>query len=52
MNARKSLKSLFHPKSFAVVGAASNLNRLGGIPLRLTMKYGFPGPHLPHQPEA
>ncbi len=50
MNPRKSLKSLFHPKSFAVVGATSNLNRLGGIPLRLTMKYGFPGPIYPINP--
>ena len=50
MNARKSLKSLFHPKSFAVVGASSNLHRLGGIPLRLTKGYGFPGPIYPINP--
>ena len=50
MNAHESLKSLFHPKSFAVVGAASDLNRLGGIPLRLTMRYGFPGPIYPINP--
>ena len=50
MNTHGSLKSLFHPKSFAVVGATSNLNRLGGIPLRLTMKYGFPGPIYPINP--
>ena len=50
MSARESLTSLFHPKSFAVVGAASDLNRLGGIPLRLTMRYGFPGPIYPINP--
>ena len=50
MSAHESLKSLFHPGSFAVVGAASNLNRLGGIPLRLTMRYGFPGPIYPINP--
>ncbi len=50
MNAHESLKSLFHPESFAVVGAASDLNRLGGIPLRLTMRYGFPGPIYPINP--
>lgn len=47
---RGSLDSLFHPKSFAVVGASSNLRRLGGIPLRLTMEYGFPGPIYPINP--
>ncbi len=50
MSAHESLDSLFHPKSFAVVGAASDLNRLGGIPLRLTMRYGFPGPIYPINP--
>ena len=50
MIAHESLKSLFHPESFAVVGAASDLNRLGGIPLRLTMRYGFPGPIYPINP--
>ena len=50
MSARETLDSLFHPKSFAVVGAASDLNRLGGIPLRLTMRYGFPGPIYPINP--
>ena len=50
MSARESLEYLFHPKSFAVVGAASDLNRLGGIPLRLTMQYGFPGPIYPINP--
>ena len=50
MNVHESLKSLFHPESFAVVGAASDLNRLGGIPLRLTMRYGFPGPIYPINP--
>ena len=50
MSTHESLESLFHPKSFAVVGAASDLNRLGGIPLRLTMRYGFPGPIYPINP--
>lgn len=50
MSTHESLKSLFHPESFAVVGAASDLNRLGGIPLRLTMRYGFPGPIYPINP--
>ena len=50
MTAHESLKSLFHPESFAVVGAASDLKRLGGIPLRLTMRYGFPGPIYPINP--
>ena len=50
MSAHESLKSLFHPESFALVGAASDLNRLGGIPLRLTMRYGFPGPIYPINP--
>ena len=50
MSAHENLKSLFHPESFAVVGAASDLNRLGGIPLRLTMRYGFPGPIYPINP--
>ena len=50
MSAHESLNSLFHPKSFAVVGAASDLNRLGGIPLKLSMQYGFPGPIYPINP--
>ena len=50
MSTHESLTSLFHPESFAVVGAASDLNRLGGIPLRLTMRYGFPGPIYPINP--
>ena len=52
MSAHESLKSLFHPKSFAVVGASSNLHRLGGIPLRLTKGYGFPGPIYPINPRG
>lgn len=51
MSAREnSLDSLFRPKSFAVVGASSNLHRLGGIPLRLTKEYGFSGPVYPINP--
>ncbi len=47
---RESLDSLFRPESLAIVGASSNLRRLGGIPLRLTKEYGFPGPIYPVNP--
>lgn len=47
---RKSLDSLFRPESIAIVGASSNLHRLGGIPLRLTKEYGFPGAIYPVNP--
>jgi len=50
MSANHSLAPLFHPASVAVVGASSDLRRLGGIPIRLMREHGFPGAIYPINP--
>ncbi|MDA1001204.1 MAG: acetate--CoA ligase family protein, partial [bacterium] len=47
---RRNLEKLFSPKSIAVVGASSDLQRLGGRPIYLHLAYGFEGPIYPINP--
>lgn len=50
MIGNRSLAALFTPRSVAVVGASSDLRRLGGIPIRLMRDHGFPGALYPINP--
>ena len=50
MEKKRDLRPLFEPRSIAVVGASSNLNRTGGRPIRLLLEYGFDGPIYPINP--
>lgn len=50
MTHRHNLRPLLEPKSIAVVGASSNLNRTGGRPIKLLLEYGFEGPIYPINP--
>lgn len=47
---RRNLEKLFSPKSIAIVGASSDLQRLGGRPVYLHLEYGFEGPIYPINP--
>ncbi len=50
MTEKRDLRTLFMPRSIAIVGASSNLRRFGGIPIRLMLEYGFEGPIYPINP--
>ncbi len=50
MTEKRDLRTLFAPRSVAVIGASSNLRRFGGIPIRLLLEYGFEGPVYPVNP--
>ena len=50
MKEKSNLTSLFLPESIAIVGASADLHRFGGIPLRLTLQYGFKGQIYPVNP--
>ncbi|MBT5367349.1 MAG: acetate--CoA ligase family protein, partial [Nitrospinaceae bacterium] len=50
MTHRHNLRPLLEPKSIAVVGASSNLNRTGGRPIKLLLDYDFEGPIYPINP--
>ena len=43
----ESLRSLFWPKSVAVLGASNEPSRIGGRPIRYLKEGGFPGPIWP-----
>ncbi|HYW92041.1 MAG TPA: acetate--CoA ligase family protein [Gammaproteobacteria bacterium] len=45
-----ALRALFQPRSVAVIGASSNPQKIGGIPVQLLQKYGFAGDVYPVNP--
>ena len=47
-----SFEALFHPRSVAVIGASSNPQKIGGLPVRMLRELGFTGDILPVNPTA
>src|SRR4030095_4131206 len=45
------LKSLFHPRSVALIGASTEQNKLSGRPLRFFRDYGYAGTVYPVNPK-
>ena len=45
-----SLSPLFAPRSIAVVGASSNAQKIGGIPVDYLQRFGFEGDVYPVNP--
>ena len=45
------LKSLFHPRSVALIGASNESNKLSGRPLRFFREYGYAGNVYPVNPK-
>jgi acyl-CoA synthetase (NDP forming) len=48
----ESLSALFAPRSIAVVGASSNPQKIGGIPVDFQRRFGFEGALYPVNPNA
>ena len=48
----ESLSALFAPRSIAVVGASSNAQKIGGIPVDYQRRFGFEGALYPVNPNA
>ncbi|PLC04541.1 CoA-binding protein [Variovorax sp. RO1] len=48
----ESLSALFTPRSIAVVGASSNAQKIGGIPVDYQRRFGFEGALYPVNPNA
>ena len=48
----ESLSDLFAPRSIAVVGASSNPQKIGGIPVDYQRRFGFDGALYPVNPNA
>lgn len=48
----ESLSALFAPRSIAVVGASSNPQKIGGIPVDYQRRFGFDGALYPVNPNA
>lgn len=46
----QSLEPLFNPQSVAILGASAEPNRIGGMPLRYMLQYGFNGAIYPVNP--
>jgi len=49
---KNSLKTMFRPKSVAILGASTNEEKIGGRPVRYLKHYGFDGPIYPVNPNA
>jgi acyl-CoA synthetase (NDP forming) len=47
-----SLDALFAPRSVAIVGASDTRSRIGGVPVDLLQRMGWPGRILPINPKA
>lgn len=47
-----ALSALFAPRSIAVVGASSNAQKIGGIPVDYQRRFGFDGAVYPVNPKA
>jgi acetyltransferase len=45
-----SFERLFHPRGIAIIGASSDPSRIGGHPIRATLKAGFKGGLYPVNP--
>jgi acyl-CoA synthetase (NDP forming) len=48
----ESLSALFAPRAIAVVGASSNAQKIGGIPVDYLRRFGFEGALYPVNPNA
>ncbi|OEZ29034.1 acetate--CoA ligase family protein [Variovorax boronicumulans] len=48
----ESLSALFAPRAIAVVGASSNAQKIGGIPVDYQRRFGFEGALYPVNPNA
>ena len=46
----QSLEPLFNPKSVAILGASAEPSRIGGMPVRYMLQYGFNGAIYPVNP--
>jgi acetate---CoA ligase (ADP-forming) len=51
MTKSMDLKSLFHPRSVALIGVSNEQNKLSGRPLRFFREYGYPGKVYPVNPK-
>lgn len=51
-SASMSLRALFHPRSVAIVGASSQPQKIGGMPLRMLRELGYAGGIFPVNPGA
>jgi acyl-CoA synthetase (NDP forming) len=49
---KNSLKTMFRPKSVAILGASTNEEKIGGRPVRYLKHYEFDGPIYPVNPNA
>ncbi|MDM0047102.1 acetate--CoA ligase family protein [Variovorax dokdonensis] len=47
-----SLQALFHPRRVAIVGASSQPQKIGGLPVRMLRELGYAGEILPVNPGA
>ena len=47
-----SLDVLMHPRSVAIIGASTQAQKVGGMPVRLMREFGFQGRIVPVHPEA
>ncbi len=50
-NRRKNLEYLFKPRSIAILGASSDLNKVSGRPLAYMKRFGYPGKIYPINPK-
>ncbi len=48
---RKNLQYLFNPRSIAILGASSDLNKVSGRPLAYMLRFGYPGKIYPINPK-
>lgn len=48
---KESLNYLFNPRSIAILGASSNLDKLGGRPLAYMLRFKYPGKIYPINPK-
>ena len=47
----KSLEYLFNPRSIAILGASSDLNKVSGRPLAYMLRFQYPGKIYPINPK-
>jgi acyl-CoA synthetase (NDP forming) len=48
---KENLQNLFKPRSIAIIGASSDLNKVSGRPLDYMLRYGYPGKIYPINPK-
>jgi acyl-CoA synthetase (NDP forming) len=52
MDPMSSLSALFSPRSVAVVGASTNAQKIGGIPVDYLQRFGYEGDVYPVNPKV